>query len=80
MPRSEAGAAPKKPSAQPVTDILIACYHIVRDRVAYQDSPLGGQESIHRLTTAAHIELGPHGTTVRIRHELAPQHTGEPGQ
>jgi anti-sigma regulatory factor (Ser/Thr protein kinase) len=35
-----------------------------------------GLPLIHRLTTAAHVELGPHGTTVRLRYELSPQHTG----
>lgn len=35
-----------------------------------------GLALIHGLTTAAHVELGPHGTTVRLRYELSPQHTG----
>jgi serine/threonine-protein kinase RsbW len=39
-----------------------------------------GLPLIHQLTTAAHIELGPQGTTVRLRHELAPQHTDPPSQ
>lgn len=35
-----------------------------------------GLSLIHQLTTAAHIELGEHGTTVCIRHRLSPQDTG----
>ena len=35
-----------------------------------------GLPLIHRLTSAAHVELGPRGTTVCLLHELSPQYTG----
>jgi len=34
-----------------------------------------GLALIHQLTTHAHIELDSRGTTVRLRHQLPPQHT-----
>ena len=30
---------------------------------------------LHQLTTHAHVELDSRGTTVRLRHQLGPQHT-----
>jgi serine/threonine-protein kinase RsbW len=36
-----------------------------------------GLALIHKLTTEAHVALNPQGTTVRLHHQLAPQHTGD---
>jgi anti-sigma regulatory factor (Ser/Thr protein kinase) len=35
-----------------------------------------GLPLIHKLTSEAHVALDPHGTTVRLHHQLSPQHTG----